>query len=132
VRPGGEWDLKPIIQRTCYARLRSAYWTQLESEGPEYYYDVWGNVNFGFVAMAGGFVADEALDGAGTAQFWTDLLRLKWPQRTPGVSGDRAYDDPADQIGIQLGFELWETYGLNVTPQNIVDAVKRTPGLTTR
>ncbi len=131
MRPGAEWDLKPTLQRELLLRKDnpSGYITQLEEGGPEYYYDVWGNINFGLVASAANFNEDDLLEGAGLAQIPTTLLRGGLPVREPGVVGWRAWDDPRDQVAVQIGFKLWHQYGLAVNPWDIVQAVEQTPGL---
>ncbi|MBK9093142.1 MAG: hypothetical protein IPM84_10225 [Anaerolineae bacterium] len=79
------------------------------------------------------------LEGAGAEQIGSSLgytvkeRSLEYlPRRTSGVQGWRAFDDPADQIGIQIGIDLWNTYNLTLTPMDIIEAIERTPGLAIR
>ena len=79
------------------------------------------------------------LEGAGAEQIGSSLgytvkeRSLEYlPRRTSGVQGWRAFDDPADQIRIQIGIDLWNTYNLTLTPMDIIDAIERTPGLAIR
>ena len=139
VRQGGEWDPKPLLQREFGKEEESTYWNQLREGGPEYYYDVWGNVEYGYLGTAAAFSEDALLEGAGAEQIGSDIgyavRHLSpgfLPRRTPGVAGWRAWDHPPDQVGIRIGIDLWNTYNLTITPMDIIQAVERTPGLTTR
>ena len=98
-----------------------------------------GKHEYGYLGTAAAFSEDALLEGAGAEQIGSDIgyaarhrsLRFL-PRRAPGVEGLRAWDDPADQVGIRIGIELWNTYNLTITPMDIIQAIKRTPGLTTR
>jgi hypothetical protein len=53
-------------------------------------------------------------------------------QAAPGVMGARRFDQPSDQVGIQIGINLWNTYRLAVKPEDIVWAIQAAPGLDRR
>jgi len=139
VRQGGEWDLKPKIEqqgRQHGSDEHTIHWNQIEPDGPEYYYDIWANIDFGYLGEASGFSANILLEGAGLEQIgssigyalaYRDPARL--PKRAPGVEGLRAWDPPPDQKGIQIGINLWNTYALSVRPEDIFGAIKQTQGL---
>jgi hypothetical protein len=66
------------------------------------YYDIWSNIHFGYAGSAAGFEEGVLLDGAGLEQIGTDLLRRRWPTRSQGVQGLRAYDDKSDRASISM------------------------------
>ena len=139
VRQGGEWDPKPLLMKELSKENEDPYWSQLWEGGAEYYYDVWGNIEYGYLGTAAGFSEDALLDGAGAEQIGSSIgYAIKYqsseflPRRVPGVKGLRAWDHPADQAGIRIGIDLWNTYNLTITPMDIIQAIKRTPSLTTR
>ena len=126
VRHGGPWDPKGYIGDN--------YGYSQQIGDSEYYYDVWGNIMFGYLGKASGFSEAELLDGAGTEQIGSDLYyTMRYvdtsylPGRKSDVSGMRAYDDPYDQVTTQIGIDLWNTYGLEVTPQHIIHALAANP-----
>jgi RHS repeat-associated protein len=126
VRQGGPWDPKPEIGRG-FGYLE-------EIEGDKYYYDIWGNIMFGYLGTSAGFSESELLEGAGLEQVGSSIayaISLRdpdyLPKREPGVSGARAWDDPVDQIASQIGINLWNSYGLYVTPMNIMQAITSEP-----
>ena len=138
VRQGGEWDPKPKLVAK-FGDVPTTYENRLQEGGPAYYYDVWGNIEYGYLGTASAFSGDALLEGAGAEQIGSSLgytvkeRSLEYlPRRTSGVQGWRAFDDPADQIGIQIGIDLWNTYNLTLTPMDIIDAIERTPGLAIR
>jgi len=123
VRQGGPWDPKPDIGKDYgFSQQIGDYW---------YYYDIWGNIMFGYLGTAAGFSESQLLEGAGLEQIGSstgyaihkrDSSYL--PRREPGVSGLRAWDDPVDQVTTQIGINLWNAYNLNVTPMNIIQEIK--------
>ncbi|MOA31335.1 hypothetical protein D3C78_1524870 [compost metagenome] len=63
----------------------------------DYSYDIWSNIHYGYVGMAGGFSESLLLDGAGLEQIASDSLRwirdskkFPGPKRSEGVDGLRA------------------------------------------
>ncbi|AKA26790.1 polymorphic toxin type 44 domain-containing protein [Pseudomonas chlororaphis] len=91
VGQGRAWDHKPILQK-----LFGEYpWHKQGAY--EYFYDIWSNIHYGYVGVAGGFSESVLLDGAGVEQIGSDTWRfIKNPrrfggsQRTKGVEGMRA------------------------------------------
>ena len=139
IRQGGEWDPKPFLVKELRKTKKDPYWSQLREGGPEYYYDVWGNIEYGYLGTAAAFSEDALLEGAGAEQIVSSIGYAisrrdpgLLPRRAPGIGGLRAWDDPADQTGTQIGIDLWNTYNLTLTPMDIIQAVERTPGLTLR
>jgi len=70
VRQGGPWDPKPKI-----AKEYEAHYFRL-SDGYVYYYDVWGNVMYGYLGVALGFSEEELFHGAGAEQIGSDIGTL--------------------------------------------------------
>jgi hypothetical protein len=68
----------------------------------EYNYDIWSNIHYGYVGMAAGFNSLELRGGA--------------------IAADGQYV-PADDLSVQIGIELWEKYGPNLTPEQLHQAI---------
>ena len=127
VRQGGPWDPKGRIREqfhSVYQPLRDGY---------EYYYDVWGNVMYGYLGTALGFSETELFEGAGAEQIgsdigytimWRDLGRLP-RQRIPEAGSLAAFEHPQDRVGIEIGIELWREYGVRFTPEILEEAIVR-------
>ena len=128
VRQGGPWDPKWQIINTYGG---PGYWVKLGDEY-EYYYDVWGNVLYGYLGKAIGFSEEELFHGAGLEQIgsdvgyafkYGDLTRL--PRPRINVEGLAAFDHPQDRTGIEIGITLWEQYRTNFTPEDLERAIIR-------
>ena len=131
VRQDAEWDHKPKIRhRFLSATNNSHVWFTYGTT--DYYYDIWSNIHYGYVGLAAGFDEDTLLDGAGLEQVGTDLLRRRWPSRSLGVQGLRAYDEPSDRVSISMGVALYRMVPAQVTPAHLVRTILMTPGLEVR
>jgi RHS repeat-associated protein len=127
VRQGGPWDPKRYIER----RIPPHYYHKVGRHW--YYYDIWGNIMFGYLGTAGGFSEDELLNGAGLEQIGSDVgytLRYGEVCRLPRPRhGWRnalrlwTWDHPQDRVTSRIGVRLWNLYGLSVQALHIVDAV---------
>jgi hypothetical protein len=90
-------------------------------------------MHYGYVGMAACFTPDELLHGAVLAQFIDDFLDPdSSPSATPGVTGLRKYDPQFDQAAIQVGIDLWNTFGLDRTPNAIIHVIESNPYLNKR
>lgn len=91
---------------------------------------------YGYLGAATGFSEAELLHGAGAEQIGSDMgysaVQLlkeghidldRLPQRRIEVSGLAAFDHPADRVGVQIGIELWNTHGLDLTPEALLQAI---------
>jgi len=129
VRQGGPWDPKPKIAK------KFGYYQDL-GDGYKYYYDVWGNVMYGYLGAATGFSEDELLHGAGAEQIGSSLGYSleqliterhidpeRLPQRRSEASGLAAFDLPEDQAAIRIGIQLWKTYGSDLTPEALLEEI---------
>lgn len=104
------WDHKPMIQ----SRFASVWHKQ---GAYEYFYDIWSNIHYGYVGIAGGLSESILLDGAGVEQVASDSIRhlrdpekFKGPRKTEGVEGMRAWDDTPDRTSISLGIDLYREF----------------------
>ncbi|WP_415767157.1 polymorphic toxin type 44 domain-containing protein [Pseudomonas sp. ZB1P45] len=128
VGQGQDWDHKPKL-----AKLFGAPWHKQGAY--DFYYDIWSNIHYGYVGLAGGLSDSVQLDGAGVEQigsdswrFLKDPKRFDGPRRTEGVEGMRAWDDAPDRVSIILGMELYKEYpNGGVTAQIIMDKVLAVP-----
>jgi RHS repeat-associated protein len=126
VWPGHDWDPKGgIVELTgAYSHRIGDWW---------YYYDIWGNIMFGYLGSAAGFQEWELLNGAGLVQAVSDvgyaieagsLCRLPRPRPWYNFYLPWAYDHPQDRVTSRIGIQLWRGYGEGVQTQQIVDAIK--------
>jgi hypothetical protein len=134
-----EWDHKP--------KLRAMYNNAVRhKQGKyDYYYDIWSNIHYGYVGIAGGFSESLLLDGAGVEQIGSDTKRwIEDSKKNPGphltaslFDGLRAFDDIADRVAISIGVKLATQYSnggviakvimdevLAVTPENWGEGVR--------
>ncbi|WP_338805829.1 polymorphic toxin type 44 domain-containing protein [Pseudomonas chlororaphis] len=123
------WDHKPILQK-----LFGEYpWHKQGAY--EYFYDIWSNIHYGYVGVAGGLSESVLLDGAGVEQIGSDTWRFiknpkrfDGPQRTKGVEGMRAWDDLPDRVSIIIGMSLYKEYpNGGLTGKIIMDKVLAVP-----
>jgi hypothetical protein len=114
VRQNGEWDPKPKLQAEFYAKYENqVFRTQFsEGDGTRYYYDAWGNIMFGYLGNASGFPESILQEGAGIEQIgssfgytvqYLDFSYLPRPASGSSPFSPRSWDDPADQLGSQVG-----------------------------
>lgn len=129
------WDHKPIIRRTI-----GGVW---HKQGKyDYFYDIWSNVHYGYVGMAGGLSESALLDGAGAEQIISDAgrkveevftkPRAQWelpgPHRSGDVEGLRAWDDAPDRTSISIGMKLYQRHpNGGITAKMIMDEVLAVP-----
>jgi hypothetical protein len=105
VRPNGPWDHKPKLDRMLELGKNGDYFFPIRGDSSnEYYYDIWSNIHFGFVGLAAGI--DEKTLQSGAA--------------IPILAGN---NDHGDILGTEIGFNLWKTYKLGLTADNIHSAL---------
>ena len=131
VRQRGPWDPKKYIEEHSDPELShqiGQYW---------YYYDVWGNIMFGYLGTAAGFSESELLSGAGLEQIGSNigyclvsLFDEDYVCTLPYPKYGRCFallfwtwDDPEDQVTARIGIRLWKNLGINVQPHHITTAV---------
>ncbi|AZC35158.1 polymorphic toxin type 44 domain-containing protein [Pseudomonas chlororaphis] len=128
VGQGRPWDHKPKLQ----AMFKDIWHKQGDYD---YFYDIWSNIHYGYVGLAGGFSESILLDGAGVEQIGSDLYRqirdsekFHRPRRTEGVEGMRAWDDVPDRVSIVIGMNLYKEYpNGGLTAKIIMDEVLAVP-----
>jgi Bacterial toxin 44 len=130
VRQNAAWDHKPKLHRFVSATSHSWAWHAYANT--LYFYDIWSNVHYGYVGRAAGFSESVLLDGAGLEQMGSDLLRKRWPRRTVGIEGLRAWDDESDRAAIGLGVELYQVVPTHISAASMVGSILMTAGLSTK
>ncbi len=123
VRQDGKWDHKPIIAKNFHPRVPNGqqHWHALDKT--LYFYDVWSNIHYGFVGKAAGFSDSVLLDGAGLEQIGSNLGRWTAPQRDSTVNGLRAFDNPEDRAGIEMGISLFFNHRTTLTAQLLLRSI---------
>ncbi|MFJ2320015.1 polymorphic toxin type 44 domain-containing protein [Pseudomonas sp. NPDC087817] len=135
VGQGMDWDHKKKIPK-----IIGGVW---HKQGDyDYFYDIWSNVHYGYVGMAGGLSESALSDGAGVEQYASDFIRkaeekiveiltqqtpekpLPGPHRSGNVEGARAFDDAPDRISIQIGVQLFKEHpNGGITAKMVMDKV---------
>jgi hypothetical protein len=101
-RSGGPWDQKRQI-----GKMLNAEWSVLPGDlDHKYYYDIWSNIHYGYIGRASGIPAG-ILQQAHQVPFEPLFGR----------------SDEGDVLTVQIGIDLWEKYGDNVTEKEILGAV---------
>jgi len=118
------WDHKP--------KIGEQFGGAWQKQGKfDYFYDIWSNVHYGYVGMAGGLSEGILLDGAGVEQIASDSIRKvqKWkerpgPHRSADIEGMRAWDDVADRTSISIGVKLYRLHpNGGITAQMVMNEV---------
>ena len=108
VKRHSQWDYKWFLWRHVGAQSRT-FWTYVrgweDHPNDRLRSDVWGNINYGYAGRAHGFAIQD----------------LRTFARGP-FGGVR---DKADDLGVNLGIELWRSYGKNMTRTRLRTAIVR-------
>ena len=122
VWPENKWDHKPPINR------KFGMWCFDPATKTEYYGDIWSNVHYGYIGLSVGFGEHTLKMGAGVAQALksglVDTFGSECKKSGGALACLPAFDDPKDQVSIKIGFELWKTYGRNLTASTVCDKVR--------
>lgn len=108
----GPWDHKPILDDMLGLAgdpnnpKDDDYYFPIRGDSEhEYYYDIWSNIHYGYVGTAAGFDAETLQSGAALGDSFTGT------------------NDAADELSVQIGIELWEKYGTDLTPEQLHQAI---------
>jgi hypothetical protein len=106
VAPNSFWDHKPKLEAMLgLYQEQQDYYFPIEGDAEyEYYYDIWSNVHYGYVGSAAGFDAETLQSGAAV----------------PWFAGT---NDEYDALSIQIGIDLWNQFGSNLTSEQLRDAI---------
>ncbi|SEN38321.1 toxin 44 [Stigmatella aurantiaca] len=133
VKPGSTWDhKKPILKgdpkKPMIPKEGFGKFTCDLDKHVRYQYDIWSNIHYGYVGLACGLPRWDLLAGGGGAQIYARTVPDGYWSRRFQELGDAdflaAFDDPADQEAIKIGFELWDSHKLSMTTKHILDIVR--------
>jgi hypothetical protein len=111
VKSGGDWDHKPKLYRKLSLTKTDKHFPFRGDTQHEYFYDIWSNVHYGYVGRAAGFSEFE----------------LQQAHQLGGITGAT---DPFDIETVQLGLDLWRTYGSSMSMANLEqELLARSPKL---
>ena len=133
VKTNGPWDHKPHLfrKRALWSTALGRHDFHIYGE-TAYSFDVWSNVHYGYVGRALGFTQAVLLDGAGAAQFKSDIMN-GIPLTTSGAHrGFRRWDRPEDRVSIRLGADLYRRCPGLMTPPVLVRAIVNSHGILKR
>ena len=82
-------------------------------------YDIWSNIHYGYVGRVCGFSEYVLLSGAGFAQAKKTGPMDGWVSRVFEVGLFRSFDDPRDQQVIEVGFEIFDNFGVEIGEKKI-------------
>jgi hypothetical protein len=104
VAPGRDWDHKPkldtLLALGSDPEGADYYFPILGDVDHELYYDIWSNIHYGYVGSAAGFDPEILQSGAAEA-----------------ILAGRT--DHADILSVQIGIDLWNQYGLNLSAEQL-------------
>jgi|GEM_PF-5990630 len=123
VKNDGNWDYK--------GELKKNYKEQTCELGSEmlYGYQIWSNIHYGYIGRSLGLTKEELLAGASVVTARKGLDNVKddyWRKKFKEI-GDANFhvnlDDANEQKSIEIGFEIWKNYGLNVKEESIFNII---------
>ncbi|MFE6870761.1 polymorphic toxin type 44 domain-containing protein [Kitasatospora sp. NPDC057692] len=106
VCPDCDWDHKPVLDKMFDMKAKNNYWFEVPGTTKRLRYDIWSNIHYGYVGRAAGIDAKTLIDGASKMESW--------------LVGK---DDQGDHITMQLGIDLYDRYGSDLTQGQFHDAV---------
>ena len=112
------WDIKRVFSQ----------WVHDPIGGFEYGRDIWGNVHYGYLGRAAGFLEFELLNAAGWAQYLAHVNNNPSKLEMAGVAIRElihSWDDPKDQEAIRLGMKLWDLHPYPISRQVLLDELRR-------
>jgi hypothetical protein len=107
VKAGAVWDHKGRLRDMLGVDPNTCGDLHFPIEGDpdhEYYYDIWSNIHYGYVGRAAGFPGSI----------------LQWGAARGGAAGR---NDPLDVETVQIGIDLWDRHGLNLTRGELHQAI---------
>jgi hypothetical protein len=132
VQQNGEWDAKVWI-RNQFGPFESTYNDPLVRGDSQqvYYYDIWGNIAYGYLGSAAGFDDETLLEGAGLAQY-LGKFRDAWtigivPTTEQDIAGWRKWDPFRDQASIEVGIYLWTEFQLSLDATQLYETIINSP-----
>ncbi|MEG4322119.1 MULTISPECIES: S8 family serine peptidase, partial [unclassified Microcoleus] len=123
VSDGQAWDHKPKLEKmlnlagpdgkrgnpgTPEAKDDDFYFPIRGDSEHEYFYDIWSNIHYGYVGSAVGFDRNTLQLGS----FVNDLSKFRNP-----------FDLSSDEASIDIGIDLWKIYKLDLTTDQLRDAI---------
>lgn len=122
VAPEKKWDHKADINE------KFGMWCFDPVTKFEFYGDIWSNVHYGYIGLSIGFSEAILKMGAGVAQLVRSGVPETFGKECKESAGAwaclPAFDNPNDQASIQIGFDLWNTYGRRLVAANVCDIVR--------
>ncbi|MCX2730089.1 polymorphic toxin type 44 domain-containing protein [Saccharopolyspora sp. NFXS83] len=107
VRPGAEWDHKPLLEEKFGLDAKEEYQFKVPGENRTTSYDIWSNIHYGYVGRAAGIDEETLIEGASIGE---------------GVGED----DQGDQLTMRAGIEIYDKYGDDLTPEQFHTEVMKT------
>lgn len=107
VAPGMDWDHKPKIEEMMGLSSKEDYFFKDPSQDRAVFYDLYSNIHYGYVGRAAGFDPDTLIAGASL-----------------GESVLTGEDDYGDQITMNVGMELYDKYGPDLTQEQLHEGIQ--------
>jgi hypothetical protein len=100
VAPGQDWDYKPVLQDRYGLKTVDDFYFQQPGTDRQVLWDIYGNLNYGYVGRAAGIDRDTLIKGGSLGE--TILTGT---------------DDAGDQITMKAGMDLYDKYGAGLSEE---------------
>jgi Bacterial toxin 44 len=100
VAPGQDWDYKPVLTQRYGLKTADDFYFQQPGTDRQVLWDIYGNLNYGYVGRAAGIDRDTLIKGGSLGE--TILTGT---------------DDAGDQITMKAGMDLYDKYGAGLSEE---------------
>ena len=100
VAPGRDWDYKPVLEKRYGLKTADDFYFQQPGTDRQVLWDIYGNLNYGYVGRAAGIDRDTLIKGGSLGE--TILTGT---------------DDAGDQITMKAGMDLYDKYGASLSAE---------------
>jgi hypothetical protein len=100
VAPGQDWDYKPVLKERYGLKTADDFYFQQPGTDRQVLWDIYGNLNYGYVGRAAGIDRDTLMKGGSLGE--TILTGT---------------DDAGDQITMKAGMDLYDKYGASLSEE---------------
>ena len=138
VKDESDWDRKPQLAKLLNLERDKDYYFPIHGDPQhEYYYDIWSNIHYGYVARAAGFsefILKKGSQANDTGKAFEKFLLEDAPKAISELSiseigdafnnlgngiGDVLDATSSDIVSVQIGIDLWNKHGDKLRQEHI-------------